>query len=511
MTTGRRNDDSDATLTGLGAGVAALEGGRLSLVVVDGTGARTLPLPPEGRLLIGRKTGAWLQLNDRLGSREHAELIVRGQLVVIRDLRSQNGTWVGGVRISGECPLQPGEAVRIGSLTLVIQRAGADGPVKEPTIDEELEELAELPDAPEQSRHVVRSPSMVALHALLRRVAAGRIPVLVMGETGTGKEVIAEQVHKASPRAAMPLVRINCAALPAQLLEAEFFGYERGAFTGADRAKGGLFEEADRGTLLLDEIGEMPLDLQGKLLRVLEDGRVRRVGGLQDRPVDVRIVACTNRNLTAAIGAGTFRADLYWRLCGTLLVIPPLRDRREEILPLARLFANAVARDLGRQTPRISPEAARLLKEHPWPGNIRQLRHVMERAVLLASDDILPEHVSGATGEVPPLNASGPRAGPRSATVPQLPAQSDPQGLRGIEETDPQALSMRALGDAPGATASFKQQKEQAEREAILDALERAGQNQTQAAALLGMPRRTFVEKLDRYGVARPRKRPGGG
>lgn len=489
MTSGRSKDDSDATLTGLGAGVVACEGQRLALVVVDGSEARTLPLPTEGRLLIGRRPGAWLVVADRLASREHAELVVRGPLAVIRDLGSQNGTWVGGVRVRGECPLQPGEAVRIGSLTLVIQRLGAPASFER------------------EGLRVVRDPAMVALYGLLRRVAQGRIPVLVMGETGTGKEVVAEEVHRASPRAALPLVRINCAALPPQLLEAEFFGYERGAFTGADRAKPGLFEQADKGTLLLDEIGEMPLDLQGKLLRVLEDGRVRRVGGLHDRPVDVRIVACTNRNLTAAIGAGTFRADLYWRLCGTLLVIPPLRDRREEILPLARHFAQAVAQDLGRATPELSPEAAQWLTENPWPGNIRQLRHVVERAVLLASEALRLEHFAGATYlppvEVPPLSHSGP------VTATQVPITEPsaipplPPGYLPGEPTDPQAIPLRQ-------GQSFRQQQEQAEREAILNALERAGHNQTQAAALLGMPRRTFVEKLDRYGVARPRKRPAG-
>lgn len=316
---------------------------------------------------------------------------------------------------------------------------------------------------------IVEAPNMVALHQLIDRVATANITVLITGETGTGKEIIAEAVHGRSPRSRNPFVKLNCASVPEQLLEAELFGYERGAFTGATSSKVGLLEHAHGGSMLLDEIGELPLDMQAKLLRGIEEKKIRRVGGLEPVAVDVRIIASTNRDLERMVASGKFREDLYWRLCAVVLTVPPLRDRREEIIPLAERFLTLISRDSGRATPHLSPEARDVLRAYGWPGNIRQLRNVMERASLLAiGGEILPEHL-------PPWSAA-PRPVAEAATTTTTTA------------------------------SPLKDELSSLERDRIVDALAQTGQNQTRAAELLSIPRRTFLEKLDRYGISRPRK-----
>nr|MBA3541853.1 sigma 54-interacting transcriptional regulator [Deltaproteobacteria bacterium] len=226
------------------------------------------------------------------------------------------------------------------------------------------------------------------------RIAAGDISVLILGETGVGKEVMAEEIHRRSPRRARPFLRLNCAALSETLLESELFGHERGAFTSAVAAKPGLLETADGGVVLLDEIGELPMSLQVKLLRVIEEKQVRRVGGLKSRLLDVRFLAATNRDLQEHAARGLFRMDLYYRLAGATLSIPPLRERPGDIEPLVRTFLLQASRHLGGQPATITTEALAALVAYRWPGNIRELRHVIERAVLLAgSAPITPAHL----------------------------------------------------------------------------------------------------------------------
>ena len=247
-------------------------------------------------------------------------------------------------------------------------------------------------------------PSIIGDSVALRQVmtaidrAAGTdTTVLLEGESGTGKELCARALHNSSARANGPFVAINCAAIPENLLEAELFGFERGAFTGATQRKIGKFEMAQRGTIFLDEIGEMPLALQAKMLRAIETKRIERLGGNASITVDVRIVAATNRLLRQAVAARQFREDLYFRLSVFPVAVPPLRDRKEDIPKLAHHFVERVARDVGKKVT-LSPEALAMLVEHSWPGNVRELQNAIERAVILADGDrILPRHLSLAT------------------------------------------------------------------------------------------------------------------
>jgi transcriptional regulator with GAF, ATPase, and Fis domain len=327
---------------------------------------------------------------------------------------------------------------------------------------------------------IVSDPAMIQLHQLAKRVATGKIGVLLLGETGSGKEIFAEVIHRYSPRHAKPLLRLNCAAFAETLLESELFGYEKGAFTGAMQAKPGLLESADGGTVFLDEIGEMPLALQAKLLRVIQERQVLRVGGLKPRPIDVRFIAATNRDLDSEVARGTFRQDLFYRLNGIALVIPPLRERPSEIAALAELFVQRAAQELGRRAPRLSAEAVGLLRGYVWPGNIRELQNVIERAVLLSGDEAeitrahLPVEKLLSGGFAPPAPPPPPAVSPMPVPTPT-----------------PTPASI------PGASDD--------ERARIVAALERFAGNQTYAARELGIARSTLVVKMTAYNLPRPR------
>ncbi len=278
------------------------------------------------------------------------------------------------------------------------------------------------------------SPSMQRFLRLARRVTKGESALLILGETGVGKERLARSMHSESPRSGGPFITVNCGALPENLLESELFGHEEGAFTGAVRARRGYFELAHRGTIFLDEIGDMPLHLQVKLLRVLEDKSIQRVGSEKPIDVDVRIIAATNRDLKNEMEAQRFRADLYYRLAVVTLTVPPLRERREDIPELARGFLDRIRRQLGRPVTRFHPDAMEALLRHDWPGNVRELINVIERAVLLAPENEIRcerlsrgrklDGVPGGTladgGAPRPLRApirSASRRGPRGSVV----------------------------------------------------------------------------------------------
>jgi two-component system, NtrC family, response regulator AtoC len=348
---------------------------------------------------------------------------------------------------------------------------------------------------------VVRSPVMRKLYELLERVAPGEITVLILGDTGVGKEVMAEQVHRRSPRRDKPFLRLNCAALSESLLESELFGHERGAFTGAHQMKAGLLETAQGGTVFLDEIGELPMPVQVKLLRVLEERQVWRVGGIKPRPIDVRFVAATNRDLEAAVGEHKFRQDLYFRLAGVTLHIPPLRERAEEIEPLAREFARQLSRNPRAHT--LSPDVIALMAGYSWPGNIRELRNAIERAVLLAGDGpVLPEHfpVEKMTATVSTPISDAPLPRPTPIRPDREPQGSQHDTLPPDSEEDTEATDAVSLGER------LRRQVQEVERQHIIDALTRCGGNQTRAARELGISRRTLISRLEAYNIPRPLK-----
>jgi DNA-binding NtrC family response regulator/pSer/pThr/pTyr-binding forkhead associated (FHA) protein len=355
---------------------------------------------------------------------------------------------------------------------------------------------------------VVADRTMQELYSLAARVAPGTISVLILGETGVGKEVLAEKVHKLSPRGDKPYLKLNCAALSETLLESELFGHERGAFTGAVAAKPGLLETADGGSVFLDEVGELPLSTQVKLLRVIEERTVQRVGGLRPRRIDVRFIAATNRDLEAEIVRGVFRQDLFFRLNGATLVIPPLRERKSEVPELARAFLRQAAAQLGRATPpAISPEALAALGAYSWPGNIRELRNVIERAALICADgQILPRHlplekmrVTFATTAPVEVEAAprAPRAFARPPTPTEIARPAAPERPRRAEtEVTPVPTVLRR---GPQLTPDE-------ERARIEEALAACGGNQTRAAQMLGIARRTLINRLEEFGLTRPRK-----
>ncbi len=347
---------------------------------------------------------------------------------------------------------------------------GADGPTLTAAVADRIERAA--PPTPTPGPSPIGP--MAEVVALVERIAVGDISVLIVGETGVGKEVVAEHLHRCSRRADRPLLRLHCAALPEPLLESELFGHEKGAFTGATTSKPGLLEHSDGGTVLLDEIGELSPAIQVKLLRVLEQRELLRVGGLRPRRVDVRFVAATHRDLEAAVAAGTFREDLYFRIAGVTVRVPPLRERPAELAGLIARFVDGAARALGRPTPRVADDAMAWLRAHRWPGNVRELRNVVERATLLCDAVIEPRHL--------PVDRPGQTIAP--TTPPTTPPAPTGGGLDHV----------RARHD-------------ELERQAIADALARTGGDQGQAAALLGVSRRTLTNKLNRHGFDRPRKR----
>jgi transcriptional regulator with GAF, ATPase, and Fis domain len=338
--------------------------GRAVVRVVGGRDAgRTLEIESTAR--VGARPLAELVLDDPKVSGLHCQLGVTGELRV-RDLGSKNGTFVGGVRVV-DAFVQPGDIITVGDTRLSVTPIGA---AAQP-----------LFDGDDFHGVVGGSTAMRALTARLAALAANDATVLLQGETGTGKERVAEALHLAGKRAQKPLVVVDCGAMPATMIESELFGHERGAFTGAVAASAGAFERAHGGTLFLDEVGELPLELQPKLLRALESRSVRRLGAQKPLTVDVRVLAATNRDLALEVSGGRFREDLYYRLAVVTLTLPPLRERREDIPLLAARFLDGLG-----VAPRalLTDESLAALMRHDWPGNVRELRNALERAVALA-------------------------------------------------------------------------------------------------------------------------------
>jgi two-component system response regulator AtoC len=362
------------------------------------------------------------------------------------------------------------EAMRLGAFDYVLK------PFELDAIAEVVRKALELRQVQAENRYlreqlerlggggevVLASAAMQRVFERVRQVAATPTTVLITGETGAGKEIVARAIHELSPRREKLLVAINCAAIPAELLESELFGHVRGAFTGAQATREGKFELADGGTLFLDEIGDMPAPLQAKLLRVLQDGMVERVGSNKPVRVDVRIVSSTNRDLAVAVKAGGFREDLFYRLNVFQLVVPPLRERRDDVRPLAETFLARFAREFGKGPLRLAPSAVTRLERYDWPGNVRELQNVMERVAVLAGG-------SGAVIDEALLDEFVP------APTATLPAASDDVRLTPALDAHERTLIERALVQAGG--------------------------NKVEAAKLLGVSERTLWYKLKKHGL----------
>ncbi|HEY4057803.1 MAG TPA: sigma 54-interacting transcriptional regulator [Kofleriaceae bacterium] len=423
------------------------------LLVIDGAALQVAPLPGTGTLSVGRSAKCDVVIDSGSVSRHHANLHI-GPDVEIEDIGSSNGTTVDGVKIAPEknVKLQLGVPFLVGAVTLMVQtRAGT------------------------RRETAAQSSQLAALEQSAARIAVGKLPVLVVGEIGVGKERFAERVHTMSPRRPGPFVRVNCSAVSESVLEAEMFGTD---------VRAGLLESADGGSVLLSDVDALPAGIQHKLFRVLEDGEVRRMNSAKARAVDLRFVATTSKDLNDMVDGNMFRRDLYFRLAGATFVVPPLRERKDEVIPLAEQFIASAAGPLGRAFT-LSDEAKQWLSSHEWPGNIRELRNACERAVLLATgSEIELHHLTITSDEALRRGPQGRRSSP---TIPP------PMGIKA-----PSAADMPTQVRATVA---------ELEKQRILEALERCAGNQTRAAEQLGISRRTLINRLDEYGIARPRKR----
>jgi DNA-binding NtrC family response regulator len=427
--------------------VGAVDGpGRAAHVVLVAGPALLVTRGVDAPIVLGRDPDCDIPLDSPKISRRHAR-IEPGPPPTVQDLGSTNGVRVHGKKhVGGEpVPLAVGDAFQVGPFSVLLLPDGGDREAQ----------------APPRARLVVNDPTPGGVHPTVARIAASDVNVLVHGETGAGKEVLARTLHELSKRKG-PMLALNCAAMHEGLLESELFGHERGAFTGALQAKAGLLESAAGGTVFLDEVGDLPTGVQAKLLRVIEAREAFRLGSNRPVALDVRFIAATHKDLRAELGRGTFREDLYFRLNGLTLVIPPLRERREAILGLAtRLIADAAKRRGLRRPPALRADAVAALHAHAWPGNVRELRAVLDRALLLAD---------------------GPELGVEHLVI------EEPLG-----------------GDAgAGPTLSTA---EAAERDRIQRALDDHAGNQTRAARALGVSRATLVNKLALFRIARPRGR----
>ncbi|HAK59799.1 MAG TPA: Fis family transcriptional regulator [Nitrospiraceae bacterium] len=379
-------------------------------------------------------------LTDPTVSRRHAVVEEKADGYLLRDLGSTNGTFLDGVRIR-EGYLSPGSIIRLGKTEIAFSR-----------VEERIEALKSASDHFGDLKG--ESPCMREVFGILERVAPTDVTVLLLGETGTGKELTARAVHKNSRRSARPFVVFDCGAVSPTLIESELFGHEKGAFTDAVKARQGAFEQAKGGTIFLDEIGELSLDLQPKLLRALDQREVRPVGSEKVVAVDVRVVAATNKDLEKEVKAGRFREDLYYRLSVVSIFLPPLRRRKDDIEMIAASLSKGLSADVGKKFSGLAPEAAEALKAYPWPGNVRELKNVLGRAAAMCD---------------------GSRIEARDLFL----VQKKSNTLDG--------LSGKTL--------------EEIEKAAIHATLKSAGGNRTAAAKALGIAYSTLYEKMKKYGM----------
>jgi len=432
-------------------------------------------LPRQGRFNLGGDPSNDLALDDPYASSFHAYLECDDGRMVLHDLKSTNGSFVNGARAIA-VEVERGARLRIGRSNIVV-------------VDSSVDErgggtmaAAEDVSGGAAWRMIGRSRGLARTIDLVVRAAPSRAHVLIQGESGTGKELVARMLHESSPRARQPFVVVNCGAIPRELVESEFFGHERGAFTGATERRAGVFELADKGTLFLDEIGELPLAQQPRLLRVLETRRVRPVGSSDgEREVDVRVVAATHRDLAAEVEAGRFRLDLYHRLSMLSMVVPPLRDRPDDLEPLARHFLAAEEADVGPR--QFAPDVFLAMRSYHWPGNVRELRNAIMRAATLSDSVITSAELMAGVSALP----ERPRRGfGRDDAAPVL---VDPEGADSDQ------------ADRVERQRSFDEHCRDLYMQTLLDA-----GSIRDAAARLGMPKSTLADRMRRLGCQR-RKR----
>jgi DNA-binding NtrC family response regulator len=385
----------------LGENASQLSHHRLKLTVAEGPDAGAQCDILGARVSVGTAGSNDLRLTDDTVSRHHCEIVARGDYYAVRDLGSTNGTLVEGVRVF-EAPLVPGARLVLGDSALIFEPTHTWVPIGE----SQSEHFGELYGS---------APAMRTVFALLEKVASVSLTCLVVGETGTGKEIAARAIHELSNRANGPFVILDCGAVNENLILAELFGHERGAFTGADRTRIGAFERASGGTILLDEIGELPLELQPKLLRVLERKEVTRIGAGDPLEVDVRVIAATHRDLASMVEEGTFREDLLYRLAEVVVRMPPLRDHREDI----PLLANRILQQLDGPKRTLSPDAIAHLLDQPWSGNVRELRNLVRRAAALSAATVLQRDSFDRSEQMRPSPSSYPPPAPVSGVVPE--------------------------------------------------------------------------------------------
>jgi transcriptional regulator with GAF, ATPase, and Fis domain len=426
---------------------------RLSIAVARGPDAGKLVEPPAGHVAsVGTAADNDVVLTDDAVSRYHLELAVSADGIAVRDLGSTNGTYSGAVRIR-DAVVPRGSQLRVGGTVLVLDAADAPRPAADAQ--------------PELPGMVFVSEAMRDVARRVRMLAAVSTSVLVHGETGAGKELVARAVHELGPRKSAAFVVVDCASIAPTLLEAELFGHEKGAFTGAVRERAGAFERADGGTVFLDEVGELPPLAQASLLGVLERKRFRRVGGDKEISVDVRVVSATNRDLRSEVNRGSFRADLYFRLAGARVVVPPLRERPEDIAVLVRHFALETT---GSDALPIAPDMLAVLAEQHWAGNVRELRSAVERVIAFGATELGTMLDEGTTG-----SASA------SVAPPAKPASAD--------------APIERYRDAKAeAVATF-------ERRYLANVIERCDGNASEAARRAQMDRPYLLALLRRYGL----------